>query len=189
MGVSKYKESAVNNYYHLYNRGNQKKLIFIDKDDYSYYLHRFRIAIKKLDFSLISYCLMPNHVHLIVKQNGIIPPSKLISSVHTSYAMIFNKKYKSVGHLFQDRFKQKIILDDDYMINLIAYILLNPVEGKICTDPKDYLWSSYREYVGLTKHPFCDQSLIKGYGFKRQSFKEFVMLARKINPYDAFDND
>lgn len=189
MGVSKYKESAVGTYYHLYNRGNQKKPIFIEKNDYSYYLHRLRLAIKKFDFSLICYCLMPNHVHLIVKQNNIIPPSKLISSIHTSYAMVFNKKYKSVGHLFQDRFKQKIISDDQYMINLIAYIHLNPVLSKICKNPTDYLWSSYKEYAGLSKYPSCDHHLINNYGFKGLSFEEFIVSANAIDPYDAFDTD
>jgi len=187
MGVSKYKESAPEAYYHLYNRGNQKNLIFKEKNDYSYYLHRLRKAINNFDFSIICYCFMPNHIHLIVRQNGLVSPSKLIASIHTSYAMFFNKKYKQVGHLFQDRFKQKIILDDDYILNLIAYIHYNPVSSKICLHPKDYIWSSYNEYNGSSRYPFCNHELLNGYNLKGQSFDDFIKSAKSIDPLDAFD--
>ena len=188
MGTSKYKESAPGTYYHIYNRGNQKNTIFKEIDDYKIYLRGLGQATKKFNFSLISYCLMPNHIHLLARQNEDSPPSKFISSLHTSYSMIFNKKYDSVGHLFQGRFKQKIIQNDEYMLGLIAYIHLNPVKDRLCRFPKEYMWSSYREYVGWVRFPLCDRALINNYRFKGQSFEDFINLAGKIDPMEAFDN-
>lgn len=187
MGIYRYKQFAPDTYYHIYNRGNQKNLIFREEDDYFFYLRRLVQSIKKFNFSLISYCLMPNHIHLIVKQNGNFPPAKLISSLHTSYAMVYNKKYTTVGHLFQDRFKQRIISDDDYMKCLICYIHLNPVKDKICHTSEMYQWSSYKEYAGLTNYHRCDHNLLEAYNLKGQSFKEFINLAKHIEPYEAFD--
>lgn len=147
---------------------------------------------KKYDFAIISYCLMPNHVHLIVKQNDGYAPVKFISSIHTSYAIVFNKKYKTVGHLFQDRFKQKIIEDDDYMINLIAYVHLNPVKAGLCNFLKEYRWSSYMEYAradGVTDSKnICDRSFIEEYGIKGKTFEEFIRMAGNISEEDAFDD-
>lgn len=188
MNNSKYKQSAQGSYYHLYNRANQKKEIFSQKDDYIFYLKRLAEACEKYEFSLVCYCLMPNHIHIIVKQKGEYSPSKLMSSLHTSYSMVFNKKYKLVGHLFQDRFKQKIISDDAYMKQLVAYIHLNPVKDNLCNFPKEYEWSSYREYANIKDSPLvCNQSLIESYGFKGHSFEEFIEFANQINAKDSFD--
>ncbi len=186
MNNSKYKQSAKGTFYHIYNRGNQKRKIFLDNNDYLFYLKKLDVLCKKYEFALISYCLMPNHIHLIIRQNGNISPSKFISSLHTSYSMKFNKKYNLTGHLFQDRYKQKIIKNDSYIKNLIVYIHLNPVKDKICNLPKEYKWSSYLEYA-KDIHGICDHKLIEDYGFKGQSFEEFVELAEQISPQDAFD--
>ncbi|MDD3006753.1 MAG: transposase [Candidatus Pacebacteria bacterium] len=192
MNNLKYKQSAQGAYYHLYNRGNQKKDIFLDEKDYEFYLRKMTEASKKYSFAIISYCLMPNHIHLIVRQDKEYPPAKFISSVHTSYAAVFNKKYKTVGHLFQDRFKQKIIENDDYMRNLIAYVHLNPVKAGICNFPKEYKWSSHMEYAktGIIKDSdgLCDRGLIEEYGMKGETFEEFVTMAGNISKEDAFDD-
>lgn len=192
MSNSKYKQSAQGTYYHLYNRGNRKKDIFLDEKDYKFYLRKLAEAGKKYGFAIISYCLMSKHLHLIVRQNKEYPPAKFISSIHTSYATVFNKKYKTAGHLFQDRFKQKIIEDDDYMKNLIAYVHLNPVKAGICKFPKEYKWSSYMEYAkaGRVKglDGLCDRALVEEYGIKGKTFEEFMMMAGNISEEDAFDD-
>lgn len=188
----KYKPSSQDTYYHLYNRGNQKKDIFLDEKDYAFYLRKLTEAGRKYYFVIIAYCLMPNHIHLIVKQDKEYPPAKFISSIHTSYATVFNKKYKTVGHLFQDRFKQKIVDDDRYMKNLIAYVHLNPVKAGLCNFPKEYKWSSYMEYAraGSVTDPkdICDYNVIEDYGIKGKTFEEFIRMAGDISAEDAFDD-
>ena len=187
MGNSKYKTSAPSTFYHLYNRGNNKQNIFRGDADHRFYLKRLKEALEKHNFALICYCLMPNHVHLVVKQLSEDSPARFIASLHTSYSMVFNKKYELVGHLFQDRYKQKIIETDEYMKCLIAYIHLNPVAAGLCKLPKEYKWSSYLEYAIPGQNSLCSQELVAGYGLKGLSFEQFVEHARKIDPTDAFD--
>jgi len=192
MGNLKYKQSAQGAYYHLYNRGNQKKKVFVDEKDYAFYLRKMVESSRKHGFAIVSYCLMPNHVHLIVRQDREYPPAKFMSSFHTSYAMVFNKKYRTVGHLFQDRFKQNIIEDDDYMKNLIAYVHMNPVKAGICKFPKEYKWSSYLEYARAGSasdyEGICNRSLVGEYGMEGKTFEEFIMMAGNISVEDAFDD-
>ena len=112
-------------------------------------------------FSLLSYCLMPNHFHLLLRQNNKYTAQQLILRVCTSYSKYFNKKYKRVGHVFQDRFKQVEIYDDKQLLWLHAYINLNPVLDKIVEQPEKYKWSSYNEIINMSGG-FCDNSFIKG---------------------------
>lgn len=158
-----YKHCGPGEYYHIYNRGNAREDIFLDSEDYGFFLLRvaqnlnltenFPRGFRPIDrgaFSLIAYCLMPNHFHFLLQQNSTIPTSKLIGKVCTSYSMYFNKKYRRVGHIFQDQFKQKNIPSNRYLLALSSYIHLNPVDAKITTDVWAYKWSSIREYSGLS---------------------------------------
>src|SRR5579862_7327753 len=119
MRTRDYKNFSKDNYYHIYNRGNNKEVIFRDKDDYVLFLSRLkenlfpelyrattdgnrsstctRKALPSGAFSLLSYCLMPNHFHFLIKQNSNLPINALISKVCTSYSMCFNLKYKQTG--------------------------------------------------------------------------------------------
>lgn len=153
----KYKVYAPNLYSHIFNRGVNKQKIFLAEEDYVFYLQRLRIAKEKQKSSLISYCLMPNHIHLIARQDSDIPIYKFISSLHTSYSIYFNKKYNRIGHLFQDRFKQKIIDNDEYLLQLASYIHLNPLIDRLVEKAEDYQWSSYPDYIGLRPGTLCDK--------------------------------
>ena len=95
-------------YYHIYNRGNRKQNIFHSSKDYSRYLEKLKDYKKKHDISILAYCLMPNHIHLLLRQNSPEPVSTFIQKLHTAYSMYYNKKYEQVGHIFQNRFKAKI---------------------------------------------------------------------------------
>lgn len=149
-------------YYHIYNRGNGKENIFLKDEDYLFYLKRLKTYLQKHGVKLLAYCLMPNHIHLLVQQEKDTPIFKFISSLHTSYAKFINKKYDKVGHLFQDRFKQVIIESDEQLLHLSRYIHLNPVMGEMIARPEDFGWSSYREYIGSGGFSLCNQDLIKG---------------------------
>jgi len=157
---SRYKSYAKDTYYHIYNRGNGKQNIFLGNNDYLFYINRLEKAVKKHDVELISYVLMPNHIHLLAKQKTEIPIHKFISSLHTSYSMYFNKKHKHVGHLFQDRFKQVIVESDEQLLYLTKYIHRNPVETGIVATPSDYPWSSYHEYVRSLPWNVCTTNTI-----------------------------
>jgi len=176
MGISKYKIYYKGAYYHIYNRGNAKEDIFIEDMDYSVYLKRLDLYKEKHQVSIICYCLMPNHVHFLIRQNTDKPIYKFIQSLHTSYSMYFNKKYDKVGHIFQGRFMQKNINYDEYLLHLSRYIHLNPLLAGIVKRIEDYNWSSYGEYINKTSLGRCERDLIFSFFPKEPylAYKKFV---------------
>jgi putative transposase len=135
--------------YHIITRGNQKQLVFIDNYDKDEFNRRLSKYKKKHGYLLYGYCLMPNHIHLVGEPKQTIKLSKFMHGLLRSYTVYFNKRYKKVGHLWQDRFKSKIIVKDGYLIDCIHYIEFNPVRAKIVQSAADYAWSSYQERVLL----------------------------------------
>ena len=156
------KISYPDGYYHVYNRGNRKQDIFTENADYVGYLERLRKCKDKHKISIICYCLMPNHFHLLLRQDSKIPISSFIQSLHTSYSMYFNNKYNKVGHLFQGPFKQKEVDKDEYLLQVSSYIHLNPMVDGLAIKPEDYQWSSYPDYIGAREGTLCDKEVIMG---------------------------
>lgn len=130
--------------YHCMLRGINRQDIFFDKQDYL----KFQDIISKTKttffYQLYSYVLMPNHIHLEIKDENQ-KLSQIIHNMATSYASYFNKKYERVGHLFENRFQSKNVENSYYMLNLVRYIHQNPVKAGISKIDK-YKWSSYSEY-------------------------------------------
>lgn len=133
-------------FYHIVVRGNQKQNIFKDKADYSNYLDILSDYKKRHQFLLYSYMLMSNHIHLLI-ETGKFPLSKILQGINQSYTMYFNRKYKTVGHLFQGRYKSILCDRDAYLISLMKYIHLNPVRARMVKSPEEYQWSSHNCYA------------------------------------------
>ena len=156
--LKKYVEGG---YYHIYNRGVEKRLIFIDEQDYKVFLRLFELSLTPkgdLDnedliritnradaVELVSYCLMPNHFHLILKQISETGMTDFMRSILTAYVAYFNKKYKRVGGLFQGRYKAVLIERDEYLSHLSRYVHMNPLE--INNKLEAYPYSSYKYYL------------------------------------------
>ena len=134
-----------NGCYHIIARGNQKQRAFIHQDDYLKYMVLLKKYKKKYLFKLYGYCLMPNHIHLVGQIERATELSKLMQVVQKTYTTYFNNTYHKVGHLWQGRFKNKVMVKDQYLINCINYIECNPVRAKIVSSPEKYSWSSFRE--------------------------------------------
>jgi len=130
--------------YHVITRGNQRQKIFNKEDDFLKYLDILRKYKKRFKVLLYGYCLMSNHVHLLVEINPVNNLAKAMQSINQSYTRYFNYKYHKSGHLWQGRFKSMIIKKDQYLLDCINYIELNPVRAKMVTNLLDYNWSSYR---------------------------------------------
>ena len=133
------------NIYHIIARGTGKQLIFEDDGDRMAFLGLMTSLLKKSRVELYAWCLMGNHVHLIL--HGDLPEvSRFMQRLLGTYAHIFNEKTGRVGHLFQERFKSQAIEDDEQLLTVLAYIHHNPVAAGL--DAYDtYRWSSYREYL------------------------------------------
>lgn len=129
-------------YYHIYSRGVNKEAIFRQEEDYSVFLNLFKRYLNEeptkdnkgreypwyhRDIELLAFCLMPNHVHLLVFQHSLTGMTQLLKSIMTTYSMYFNEKYKRVGPVFQSRFRASLINKDNYLQHISRYIHLNPL--------------------------------------------------------------
>ncbi len=127
-------------YYHVYSRGVNKRVIFIDDSDYSVFLNllkrylskevskdRYKRVYENMSnkVEVLAYCLMPNHFHLLLYQKSEQGMPDLLQRILTSYSMYFNKKYRRSGQLFQDAYKAKHISSDEYLEHISRYIHLN----------------------------------------------------------------
>jgi len=131
--------------YHIMIRGNERRKIFLDNMDRKIFIDTLQTKIKAGEGKLFAFCLMDNHVHILLGE-GNETIASIMKRLNVSYVMYFNKKYKRVGHLFQDRFKSEVIETDSYLLEAIRYIHNNPVKAGIISKAADYKWSSYRLY-------------------------------------------
>lgn len=140
--------------YHIIARSISEVQLFKADEDKEMYLKITKEYQKVYFFKIYAYCVMDNHLHFLMDVNGA-DISKIMHCINFKYAQYFNKKYKRHGHLFQDRFKSKIIKDERYLINLSAYIHNNPVDIKQyekCI--QNYKYSSLAVYLGMRKDLF-----------------------------------
>ena len=199
---------ADNSYYHIYNRGVEKRLIFLDSQDYGVFLsylkeyltlknekelnerlsnpntsYKEKDKILKLlrmnnfygEITLLAYCLMPNHFHLILKESSGHSISELMLSLQTSYSKAINKRTHRVGHLFQGTFKDKCIGKTEYLVHLSRYIHLNPTLAGLVDLPEDWEFSSYRDYIGLRQGTLVEKETILSEFDDAGSYRKFVM--------------
>ncbi len=128
--------------FHVMLRGIDRQVIFQDDEDCEKYLQCLSDCQKVSEFILYAYCLMGNHIHLLL-QEGKEPLSQIFKRLGVRYVYWYNWKYKRTGHLFQDRFKSEPIEDDTYFLEALRYIYQNPVKAGLCKKPEEYRWSSY----------------------------------------------
>jgi len=146
--------------YHIMLRGNSGRDIFLDDEDRQKFLYTLTNKKKDNEFILYAYCLMDNHMHLVLKEkkDNI---SHIMKRINTVYAIYFNKKYQQSGHLFQDRFKSEVIESEPYLLAAIRYIHNNPLKAKLVKLPEDYKWSSYSEYLNNQTRMIVTEDVLK----------------------------
>ena len=202
------------NYFHIYNRGVDKRKIFFSENDYRRFLILLYICNntepvdlralfnKGLTFAEIlsikrketlvnigAYCLMPNHIHLLITPKKINGVSNLMQKLFTGYTMYFNKKNERTGRLFESTFKSNFIDRDEYLKYLFAYIHLNPIKlvepewkeigiknfdrAKILLEK--YHWSSYAAYLDKSdRDPLLEKNAFPEYFHKGKEFSDFI---------------
>ncbi|MGI5880031.1 MAG: REP-associated tyrosine transposase [Syntrophomonadaceae bacterium] len=133
-------------YYHIMLRGNERKNIFNSDGDKQRFLEILFEKKQEGRFHMHAFCLMDNHIHLMISE-GSEDIAKVMKRITVSYVYYFNKKYKRVGHLFQDRYKSEVVEQDSYVLSLARYIHQNPVKAGMVKRPDDYKWSSYNSYL------------------------------------------
>ena len=131
--------------YHIMLRGINKKDIFIDDEDYRRFLKTLYNCKKESHFELYAFCLMSNHIHLMIKESDD-SISTIIKRIGCSFVYWYNKKYDRIGHLFQDRFRSEPVEDDEYFLSVLRYIHQNPVKAGLVANCEDYPYSSFKLY-------------------------------------------
>lgn len=164
--------SYANQYYHVYNRGNNREKIFFERKNYLYFLKKLPDVFKdKID--LIAYCLMPNHYHLTVRTFNDGELEKAMQKISTGYTRAINKSYNRTGHLSTGRYKNKLIPGDNYLIHLIRYIHLNPVRAGLVNKLEDWEFSSFKEFLNPTDRNFANTSILKEYFKTKEAVIDF----------------
>ena len=182
-------------YYHVFNRGVEKRNIFEDEQDYNifkYYLSIYllpkEIIAQKFDkvplrllnknlndqLELLAYCLMPNHFHLLLKQLTTDAISRFMKQLTNAYTFYFNNKHDRVGGLMQGRFKAVLIDSDEQLLHVSRYIHLNPITAQLTNELGNYFWSSYPSYTNVTSDPLVKKGTILDQFNSSKDYKRFV---------------
>ena len=168
-------------YYHFYNRGNNRQTIFFERDNYLYFLKGIKRYLRD-NATIIAYCLMPTHYHILAR---VKPPtsetqtseflknsevwnaattsaeiSTALMRLSVSYTKAINKRFNRVGTLFQGQFKGKPVKSDKHLLNLCVYIHANPVKDGLATQPEDWEFSNYLEWLQLREGTLVDRQFI-----------------------------
>ena len=152
------RKRAESNIYHVMLRGSNRQQIFCDDEDYQVF-HDVLQRVKQISgMELHAYCLMGNHVHLLIRETGE-PLETIFRRIGAAFVYWYNMKYDRVGHLFQDRYRSEPVESDEYYLTVLRYILQNPVKAGLCHWPEEYAWSSAEEYLngysGITDTRFA----------------------------------
>ena len=180
---------APGEYYHVYNRGNNRQRIFFERENYLFFLRRLRERLvgdeppagvpnsEPPEFpqssTIVAYCLMPNHYHLLVspKDDHF---SRHMQSFSISYTKAMNKRCERVGALFQGKFQALHVDRTAHLLHLSRYTYLNPVEAGLVKKAQDWEFSSYREYAGLRQGALPRPEVVLSQFPTRSAYRHFV---------------
>jgi putative transposase len=171
--------------YHVMVRGNNRQNIFSDDDDRYQFLDFIQDGITRFDYILHSYCLMNNHVHLILQVKDT-PLNEIMHNLNLRYARFFNKKSDKIGHCFQGRYHPLAVHTGDYLLLLIRYVHLNPVKAGIVNDPLHHPWNSHKNYINFSHETWitCDWVLQHFDSNKEAAIKKYQHFI-----FDTIGND
>jgi len=172
-------------YYHFYNRGRSRLSIFNEPDNYIYLLKKAKTYLRQFDLTLVAYCLMPNHYHFLIRQYGEHAAGLLPQRVFNSYTKAYNKRYAHSGTLFEGPYRVKLVERDSHLLHLCRYIHGNPVKDGLVSDPVDWPYSNYSEWMRLRDGTLYDQAFVDDHFPDIETYREFVMdglSSREIAP-------
>jgi putative transposase len=152
----KLREEVVDGIHHVWARGNDRAPIYRDDRDGLMYLAILAATVREVNWRLLSYCLMGNHLHLMVET----PDANLgvgMQRLHGRYARKFNDRHERSGHVFQGRYGNELVLSDEQFWTVARYIARNPVEAGLCRKASEWKWSSHRGLLDGTAPAWVDR--------------------------------
>jgi len=162
-------------YYHIYNRGAHKADIFRSDADYIMLLNLIQEKRVEFNISVIAYCLMDNHYHFLLRQNGDAKLNDFMQAVFNIYPKRFNYKYGLSGTLFQGPFQAIMVDNEKYLLHLCRYIHRNPVEADMVRNSEQWHYSNYLEFVGKRNGTLVDRKFVRENFGSSDEYREFVM--------------
>lgn len=162
------REKSSTGIYHVMLRGINQQEIFEESEDYDKFISVLKDCKELSKFKLYAYCLMSNHIHLLMKEEDE-DIGQIVKRIGSRFVYWYNTKYQRTGHLFQDRYKSEPVNDQSYFDTVLIYIHRNPVKAKVSEYPKEYAYSSYIEYMG--KADIVDTDFVLSY-WSKERFKE-----------------
>ena len=161
-------------FYHIVVRGINHQHIFEEESDYVFFLEVLGKLKKELAFEIHAYCLMSNHIHLLLREKRLGDISVIMKRLLTKYVMCFNRKYQRSGALIASRYKSIAVEVDEYFISLQRYIHQNPLKAGVVRKMEDYPYSSYNEYL-------CDgQFVTTALTFEMVGRKEWIRIQQLV---------
>lgn len=176
--------------YHVIVRGNNRRRIFNSPADYDKLLSLLAVEKVRLPFFLYAYCLMTNHVHLLIERRED-PIGRIMHRVLTGYSQYYNRRYRRSGHLLEGRHKAILCQSDRYLAELVRYIHLNPVRAKMVSAPEQYPYGGHRAYLGMEPAGILDvDPVLRHFGAKqkvaREAYRQFVAAGKKLGHQEEF---
>lgn len=167
--------------YHVFNRGNNRRILFESKEDFDCFKGLLYEGCQRAAAEIFHYCLMSNHYHLLVRGVNIDSLPQLMHWVQLGYARYYKKRHKSTGHVFEVRYRSPRIAEESYYLQCGRYIERNPVKAKMVKMAEDYPHSSAGYYVSGKRDPLVTENLYykdmgKTAEDRQRAYKKFVKL-------------
>ncbi len=169
-------------FYHIYNRGVMRHRIFYTDANWLFFLQRVRKYCRPDLSDVVAYCLMPNHYHLILLSHTSALGTEVMQPLVVSYTKAINREQNRVGPLFQGPFAAKRVVEDNQLLQLTAYVHLNPVWAGLVREPEDWMYSSYRDYAGLRVGTLPKTCGVLSHFASRQDHVRFVTEYKGTRP-------
>ena len=166
---------AQGQFYHIYNRGAGRQPMFREEENYLFLLRRVKKYASAFDITVVAYCLMPNHYHFLLRQDDQVPAGRLPQRVFNSYTKAFNKCYDRTGTLFEGPYKAVHVDQDSYLLHVCRYIHANPVKHGLVSEPEQWPYSNYLEWIGARSGKLVDRAFAREHFPVAESYRQFVL--------------
>lgn len=169
------RKNLENGFFHIMVQGIKKEKVFYKGEYREKYIELMKFFKEKQKVEIISYCVMNNHVHIIIYTEDVNELTMYMQKLNTTYAIHYNKAENRVGYVFRNRFESKQIYNQDYLTKCIKYVHMNPVKAGITKTEGEYKYSSYNDYINK-KGIVTDELLEKIFSSKYNYLKEFFKI-------------
>lgn len=187
----KAREFMAGGIYHVFNRGNNRRVLFDGKEDFECFKKMLGAGMKREAVKLYHYCLMSNHYHLFIKSEEVESLPRFMHWMQLGYARYFKKKYQTTGHVFEERYRSPRIEEESYYLQCGRYIERNPVKAKMVERAEDYPYSSARYYIygkkdDLVTENIYYQEMGRTIEERQKAYQKFVQIEE---PYAELISD